>query len=108
MDFDELNDFADWESRRLADYYKKTNEEMVFPTAIKLSEEVGELMDEVLKHSGIQRKEKMESKDVAIGKIAEEFADVVLVATLLAKRLGVDVAHAIEAKIDKVRARRYD
>lgn len=108
MDFDELNDFADWEAKRLEKAFAKSNEQLIFPQAIKLAKEVGELMNEVLKQSGIQRREKIESKEITEKKIREEFADVVLVSCILAKRIGIDINTAIEDKIEKVRARRYE
>ena len=108
MEIDELNDFAEWESKRKEKLFGKTNEEMKLIDAVKLSEEVGEFMNELCKSMGLQRKEKLEDPEKTKKELAKEFADVVLTAVILAKRLNIDISDALEEKIEIVRARRYD
>ena len=70
---------------------------------IKLSEEVGEVCEEILSFSCQQRKEKMREKDKEA--LAEEIADVIGVALLLSENLEIDVWKAIEKKLEKIKKR---
>ena len=77
--------------------------ERVLARAGKLSEVVGELSHEVLATLGDQRTGKMDGRDPdALG---DEFADVVIVAFLLAKSMNVDMSIALAHKIEKIKAR---
>ena len=60
MEIEELQDFIDWEIKRLNGFLGKSNEELKPWAAVKLAEEVGELQNEVLGHSSLHRLEKME------------------------------------------------
>ena len=108
MDFTEINDFAQWESKRKETFLKKTNEEMIFADFMKLSEEIGEFANEIQKKLKMQKKEKMDSEENINKNLADEFADVILTTSIIAKRLGIDIETAIERKIDIVRARKYE
>lgn len=79
----------------------QTERERIFARVIKLGEEYGELCDEVLASAGDQRKDKLAAKHDLEG----EFADVVIVAFLLAKTMKVDMKTALENKIEKIRMR---
>ena len=77
----------------------QTERERIFSRVIKLGEEYGELCDEVLASAGDQRKDKL-SKD---HDLEGEFADVVIVAFLLAKAMRVDMKVALANKMRKIR-----
>lgn len=77
----------------------ETDKDRIFARTIKLGEEYGELCDEVLASVGDQRKGKLDGKHDLEG----EFADVVIVAFLLAKAMNVDMSSALENKIKKIR-----
>ncbi len=80
--------------------------ESVLARMVKLTEEVGELADEVLSSQGDQRTEKLAEKgDDALG---NEVADVIITVLLLAAALKVDVPSALMKKIEKIRTRVYD
>lgn len=81
--------------------------ERILARTVKLSEELGELSDEVLTALGDQRTGKMEerSADGLADGLADEFADVVIVAFLLAKSMNVDVMQALGRKVEKIRAK---
>lgn len=78
-----------------------TQRDRVFARTIKLGEEYGELCDEVLGSTGDQRKDKLEGKSRE--DLEGEFADVVIVAYLLAKSMDVDMEKALEQKVTKIR-----
>ena len=77
----------------------ETEKERIFARTVKLGEEYGELCDEVLASVGDQRKGKLDKEHDLEG----EFADVVIVAFLLAKAMNVDMTQALETKIKKIR-----
>jgi NTP pyrophosphatase (non-canonical NTP hydrolase) len=103
----DLKNFIETQDGRL----KKTvenypdEEKRVFARMIKLTEEVGELADEVLAESSFQRQEKLDVREK--DNIEAELADVIITALLLAKTLGVDADKALRDKIDKINGR-YD
>jgi NTP pyrophosphatase (non-canonical NTP hydrolase) len=79
-------------------------EKRVFARMIKLTEEVGELADEVLARGDFQRQEKLAAYEE--GSVEAEFADVLITALLLAKTLNLDVEKALSDKIEKINKRR--
>ena len=101
MTFEELQDFIDVQDT-LFRSVKDTNQnerERIFARTIKLGEEYGELCDEVLASVGDQRKDKLgDSHD-----LEGEFADVIIVAFLLAKAMDVDMGDALSKKIKNIR-----
>lgn len=107
MEIEELLKFSKIERKRRQNLFGKTNEEMIMIDAIKLSEEVGELMDEFLKHEGLQRKEKLRPKEETKKEVAKEFADVILTAVIMADRMNIDIEKALEEKIKIVLERDY-
>ena len=101
MTFDEFQKFIDSQDalfRSLGG--SSTDKERVLARAVKLSEEIGELSDQVLGFLGLQRKSKLEGRSAET--VANEIADVVIVAFLLAKSMGVEVPAALERKIKKI------
>jgi NTP pyrophosphatase (non-canonical NTP hydrolase) len=105
MEFDDLIKFINTEDERLKKYYGgyTDQEKRILVRTVKMTEEVGELCDEVLAHNSLQRKEKLEEHDSR--NLSEEFADVVITALLLAKAMDIDITKALENKIDKVNKR---
>ena len=105
MEIEEIQDFADWEGKRKSKAFGMNDEKSKMYDSMKLSEELGELMDEILKQLNLQRKEKLQNMDKK--HLAEEFADVVLISFILARRFNIDMVDAIENKIETVRGRKY-
>lgn len=79
----------------------QTEKERILSRTVKISEEFGELCDEVLASLGQQRTGKMERR----GKesLGNEFADVVITTFLLAKAMQVDIMEALGRKIPKIK-----
>jgi len=77
----------------------------VLAQAAKLAEEVGELQAEVLGLTGYQRRAK--GGFTADG-VANELADVLICAAVLAVSHGVDLGRALAEKIERVEARHRD
>lgn len=75
--------------------------ERILARTVKLSEELGELSDEVLASLGDQRTGKMNGRNAE--SLGDEFADVVIVAFLLAKAMDVNVPEALARKIEKIK-----
>ena len=108
MDFKELGEFIDTEDRRLIERFgdlMPTQQEKILARTVKLTEELGELCNEVLAFNGDQRKEKLHNHNTDT--LSEEFADVIIVALLLAKTMDVNVEEALRKKIEKIH-RRYE
>lgn len=100
MTFDEFQQFIDDQDALFHTVREgQSDREHIFARTIKLGEEYGELCDEVLASMGHQRKDKLaEHHD-----LAGEFADVVIVAFLLAKAMNVNVREALAKKIQKIK-----
>ncbi|MFZ3077504.1 MAG: MazG nucleotide pyrophosphohydrolase domain-containing protein [Candidatus Aenigmatarchaeota archaeon] len=96
----ELIDFVDNHYEWLKNKYKidDKQKEILF-RAVKLSEEVGELSQEILSHNSLQLKRKLDNYKK--GNMEGEFADVIITTLLLAKSADVDVRKALENKIEK-------
>ena len=104
MDFKELLKFIDIEDERLKRVFSSEyRDKIVLVRTVKLTEELGELCDEVLAHSFFQSKHKLSLHDKE--NLPEEFADVILTTLLLAKSMNVDIENALEKKIEKVNNR---
>ena len=67
---------------------------------VKLSEEVGELSNDILSVLSLQRKSKLDAFDKT--NLYEEFAHVVLVALALANTMRVDMDRAVKDKLKKI------
>jgi NTP pyrophosphatase (non-canonical NTP hydrolase) len=91
-------DFISKEDERLNQYYTGiTRREMVLARALKLTEEVGELSNEVLASQSLQRKDKLE--DFNASHLADELADVLITTLVLGKSLDIDIEKALEHKL---------
>lgn len=67
---------------------------------VKLSEEVGELSNDILSVLSLQRKSKLDAFDKT--NLYEEFADVVLGVFALANTMRVDMDRAVKDKLKKI------
>lgn len=105
MTLQKFQDFIDWEIERLNSFLDKSNEELKPWSAIKLSEEVGELQSEVIGYAKLHRKEKMDrfSKE-SFGK---EVADVIITACIVGRRHDIDIVDALNNKIKIIQGRVY-
>lgn len=103
MTFEEFQQFIDEQHAFFQKVKKQTRKDRIFARTIKLGEEYGELCDQVLASVGDQRRGKLVKEKP--GNLEGEFADVVIVAFMLAKAMDVDVMQALEQKIDKIRKR---
>jgi NTP pyrophosphatase (non-canonical NTP hydrolase) len=79
----------------------KDKEKLILSSTVKISEELGELCDQVLSHNSRQREEKMGgfNKD----SLSEEFADTILAVLMLARDMNVNIEEALAAKIKKLK-----
>ena len=101
MTFEEFQKFINDQDAFFRSLGKSSSDcERVLARAVKLSEETGELSGEVLGFLGLQRKSKLEGKN--LDDVSDEIADVVIVAFLLAKSMDVDVPSALARKIKKI------
>lgn len=105
MEMKDLLKFVEIEDERLKNRYGSypDQEKRILARTVKLGEEMGELCNEILAHSSLQRKEKMENHDKE--NLSEEFADVIITALLTAKAMNVDVEAALKKKVDKMNKR---
>ncbi len=105
MTLEEFQKFIDAQSELLksAKTASQTERERILARTVKISEEFGELCDEVLAALGDQRAGKMDGRNAE--SLGDEFADVVIVAFLLAKSMGVDVPEALARKMEKIKAK---
>jgi NTP pyrophosphatase (non-canonical NTP hydrolase) len=105
MELKDLLQFINIEDERLKKYYGGSidQEKRILVRTVKMTEEIGELCDEVLAHNSLQRKEKLDAHDA--NNLSEEFADVIITTLLLAKAMDVDITKALENKISKVNKR---
>lgn len=79
--------------------FTKREKDILFKT-VKLSEEVGELSNDILSVLSLQRKSKLDRFDKT--NLYEEFADVILSVVKLANSLRVDLERAIRDKTKKI------
>lgn len=105
MELKDLLKFIEIEDERLKKYYNSYSdpEKHILARTVKLTEELGELSDEVLAHTSLQRKQKLENHDTQ--NLSEEFADVILTTLLLAKAMNVDIEKALAKKVEKINKR---
>lgn len=75
-------------------------EKDILSKTVKLTEEIGELSNDVLSTLSLQRKSKL--KEFNKNNMYEEFADVILTVAALANTMGVDLNRAVQNKLEKV------
>ena len=82
-------------------YSSSTDKERILARTVKISEEFGELCDEVLACVGDQRSGKMKGRNRE--DLEDEFADVVITIFLLAESMEVDIMKSLGQKIPKIK-----
>ncbi len=75
-------------------------EKDILSKTVKLSEETGELANDILSVMSLQRKSKLD--EFNIKNLYEEFADVVITTAMLANKLHVNLERAVRDKLKKV------
>ncbi|MEV5570128.1 hypothetical protein AB0L06_08760 [Spirillospora sp. NPDC052269] len=105
MTLAELGRWADRQGMLLAEKFNLGDSEQdraffLLAAAAKLGEEAGELHREVLGSIRHQRAEKLEQ--FTLQSAADEIADVIICAAILAARMGVDVESAVRDKVARV------
>ena len=104
MQLKDFKKFIKKEDKRLRKKFPKEKEDKrILARMVKITEEVGELADEVLGYGLMQRREK--NYKYKKEELLEEFADVVITIFLLAEVMKVDVGRALEKKIKKINKR---
>lgn len=105
MQLKELMKFIKKEDKRIKIRFGnyKDKEKLLLARTVKLTEELGELCDEVLSFNSMQRPEKLEKRNV--DNLYGEFADVLMATLLLAEAMGVDVEKALKEKMKKLEER---
>lgn len=105
MTINQLQTLIKQQHQRMVEDWGKheSQEQRTLFRAIKLMEEMGELCEEILCFSTKQRKGKNREMDKQ--KLAEELADVIIVALLIGENLGVDTLKAMEDKLEIVKKR---
>ncbi len=106
MEFKELLKFINLEDKRIINKFGKntpTQKERILARTVKLTEELGELCNEVLSFNKDQREEKLDNYDE--DNLPNELADVIITTLLLAKTMEVDIEKALIKKIEKINKR---
>ena len=105
MELKEILEFIDYEHNRLIAHFRNDDGEpkriFKYERLAKLMEEVGELSDAILHSDNSQRKEKIPAS------VEHECADVIITTLLLSKEMDIDIAKALEEKIEKIKNRVY-
>lgn len=105
MTFEELSKFIKEYNQKLESKYGKYDdkEKRMLSSTVKLTEELGELCDEVLASNSRQRPEKLTGHTNE--NLPAEFADVLLAVFMLAEDMDVNLDEAVKKKIDKIKAK---
>ena len=75
-------------------------EKDILAKTVKLSEEVGELSNDILSVLSLQRKSKLLKFDKK--NLYEEFADIIISTIILANATRVDISRAVKDKMKKI------
>jgi NTP pyrophosphatase (non-canonical NTP hydrolase) len=106
MELQDLLKFITEEDLRLREHFNDEDEKVrTLSRMCKVTEEVGELADEILKSFGSARTDKL--KDVKREDLADEFADVIISTLMLANITKVNIEEALIKKIEKIKNRNY-
>jgi NTP pyrophosphatase (non-canonical NTP hydrolase) len=93
-----ISDYQDIHLLLNAQWPIESKNERLFARMLKLTEELGELSNEVLTKLGLQRQEKIDAYEES--HLEDELADVIGSAILLAVELDIDLAEVMKRKID--------
>ena len=106
MEIKEINHFIESEIKRLEAYYSdRDSKELEMAMGFKMIEEIGELFEQLLKHKGYQRKDKLNNYNEE--ELKKEFADVIFTVLIMAKKFNIDIEDAIKIKMDEIKKRNY-
>lgn len=99
MDMDALVAFARLQEKRfqVLNAGKMSDTERLYAQTLKLGEEVGEVCEAILAHTGHQRQDKLAQHSTQ--KLAHELADCVIVLFILADKLGIELPTALDEKV---------
>ena len=101
---EKIFEFARKEHERQLRYHNLKNDPKTKYTILaKLMEEVGELSEAILKKDRLQHARKLRG----LPSVADELADVILVALILGEELKIDTRMALLSKMKKITARKY-
>ncbi|GEM_PF-385277 len=75
-------------------------EKDILAKTVKLSEEVGELSNDILSILSLQRESKLRKFDKS--NLYEEFADIIISTVILANATRVDISRAVNDKMKKI------
>lgn len=92
-----LSDYRDIHLMLNAQWPIESNNERVFARTMKLVEELGELSNEILTKTGLQRQSKIDAFEEE--HLQDELADVLGSVLLLAVELGIDVPTVMQRKV---------
>ena len=106
MTLKKLKEIIKWETDRLTKARPGSKRDHIFWATLKISEEVGEVVEQVLASEGFQRQPKLDAYKEE--HLKHEIADVLLVTMILAERLGIDIEEALKEKIEIVEKRTYE
>lgn len=102
--------FANVQKQSLkAMYGLRTDADLANVCALKLQEEVGEVVEAYLTLRDLQRPEKMAgTASVRLSVLGGELADVIIVVSILAACLGIKLEQAVAVQIRSINARNAD
>lgn len=102
MNVSELQTFLTWCDHRVkVNYWEVPSQaEKVLGTLAKITEELGELAEQVMKRRGRQHKAKGKFE---MEHLEDELADVILAATTLSVDLDFNLEKALQRKMEKVK-----
>jgi len=108
MNIKELSKFIDrtLDKWRYPSSKKYSDKERIFAQMIKISEETGELSEQVLWKFGWQRIAKKDK--ISDEKLENEIADVILATVRLGRLLDMDIESVLDKKIEILKCRFWD
>jgi|APSaa5957512622_1039677.scaffolds.fasta_scaffold02637_4 NTP pyrophosphatase (non-canonical NTP hydrolase) len=95
MDIEKIKEFAKRRNEIIGKKLNLNSKELVLAHAVKLGEEAGELNEEVLNFLNYQMRDKMKGENNA----EHELADVILVVSILAESMNMDIEKGLEEKM---------
>jgi NTP pyrophosphatase (non-canonical NTP hydrolase) len=105
MNLTDLQRFATEENAHLTKQYSLEDERVRLLAGIaKITEETGELAEEILLHLKLQRKEKLDKREKE--NLEAEIADVILATATLAAKLDIDLDKTITRRIAVIKSRK--
>jgi len=101
MEIKELKEFAKNSHQRIKKMIGLDGRELVFAHMIKLGEEFGEVNEEFLRSQNCCRKAKLTKEN----NLGHELADVIIVSSIIAESLGIDIEKSLSEKMKIVEER---